>query len=84
MLLGEFAHRPFDRCHFHVDGPTAALADQMMMGEVIANRVIAEMDHPRTVTEMSVVEETLFLEGVNAPVDGRGDNVSTDALIDAV
>jgi hypothetical protein len=83
VLLGESAHRPFDRRHLHIDGPTAPLADKVMMGKVITDRVVAEMDHPRTVTEVSVVEETLFLEGINAPVNGRGDNVSADALIDA-
>jgi hypothetical protein len=84
VLLGKFGHRPFDRCHLHVDGPAAALADQMMMGKVIAERAVTEMDHPGTVPQMSVVEETLFLQGVDAPVDGRGDNVSADALIDPI
>lgn len=84
MFLGELPHRPLDGCHLHVDRSTAALADQMMMGQVIAERIIAQVNHPRTVSEMCVVEEALFLEGIDGAIYGRGDDVAADPLIDPI
>jgi hypothetical protein len=81
VLLSQLAHR-FDHCrHLDIGGATATLADQVMMGEVVAEGVIAEMNHSGTVTEVNVVEKALLLKSVDAAVNGGGDDVAADPLV---
>jgi hypothetical protein len=51
------------------------------MGEVVAEGVIAEMNHSGTVTEVNVVEKALLLKSVDAAVNGGGDDVAADPLV---
>ena len=81
VLLRQLSHRFDHRRHLDIDGTAATLANQVVMGKVVADWVVAEMNYSRTVPEMNVVEKALLLERVDAAINGRGDDVAADPLV---
>ena len=81
VLVRQVSHRFDHSRHLDIDGAAATLANQVVMGEVVAERVITEMNYPRTVPEVNVVEKALLLERVDAAINGRGDDVAADSLV---
>ena len=81
VLLGQFSHR-LDHCrHLDIHRAAATLADQVVMGEMIAEGVVAEMNYPGTVPKVNVVEQALFFQRVDTAVNGRGDDVAADPFV---
>lgn len=81
---GQIRHRLFHSRYFYIDRPPATLTNQVMMSEMIVERVVTEMDHTRSVPKMDVMEQALRLECIDAPVDRRGHHLSPDPPIDSL
>lgn len=81
VLLRQLSHRFHHSRHLDIDGAAATLANQVVMGEMVAEGVIAEMYYPGTVAEVNVVEKALLFERIDAAINGRGDDVAADPLV---
>ena len=53
VLLRQLSHRFHHSRHLDIDGAAATLANQVVMGEMVAEGVIAEMYYPGTVAEVN-------------------------------